>query len=85
MIATNVILDIVLFETYKKGIEIWCVNGFKQCCYPVFVGLIIDYKEQVLITSVKTNMQCFIYHVLPKEREHVIKKWKFQTQKSIWE
>ena len=85
MIATNVVLDIALLETYKEGIEIRCVDDFKRRCYPVLAGLMIDYKEQVLITGVKANMQCFICYVLPKERKHVTKKWKFRTYKSTWE
>ena len=82
LIATNVVLDIALLETYKEGIEIWCTNGFKRRCYPVLAGLMVDYKEQVFITGVKANMQCFICHVLLKEREHVTKKWEFRTHES---
>lgn len=29
----------------------------------------IDYKEQVLITKIKANMQCLICYILPKKRE----------------
>ena len=85
LIATNVILDIALPETYKEGIEIRCANGFKRRCYPVLAGLMVDYEEQVLITGVKANMQCSICHVPPKERERVTKKWEFRTHKSTWE
>ena len=74
LIATNVVLDISLFETYKEGIEIRCADGFKQRCYPVHTSQMIDYKEQVLITRFKANMQCFICHVLPKKRERMTKK-----------
>ena len=85
LIATHVVLDIALVETYKEGIEIRCANGSKQHCYPVFAGLMVDYEEQVLITGVKANMQCSICHVPPKERERVTKKWEFQTHKPTWE
>ena len=71
LIATNIILDIALLETYKEGIKIRYADDFKRRCYPVFAGLIVDYKEQVLITDVKANMQCAICHVSPKERECV--------------
>ena len=84
-IVTNVVLDIALLKTYKEGIKIRCANGFKQCCYPVLAGLMVDYEEQVLITGVKANMQCSICHVPPKERERVTKKWEFRTHKSTWE
>ena len=85
LIATNVVLDIVLLETYKEGIEIRCTDGFKRRCYPVLAGLMVDYEEQVLITGVKANMQCSICHVPPKERECVTKSWEFRTHKSTWE
>ena len=73
LIVTNVVLDIALLKIYKEGIEIQCVDSFKQRCYPVFAGLIVDYKEQVLITGIKANMQCSICHVIPKKRECVTK------------
>ena len=85
MIATNVLFDIALLETFKEGIEIWYANDFKRCCYPVLAGLMVDYEEQVLITGAKTNMQCFICHVPPKKREYVTKKWEFQTHELTWE
>ena len=77
LIATNVVLDIALLETYKKDIEIRSTDAFKQRCYPVLAGLMIDYKEQVFITGVKVNMQCSICNVSPKERGCVIKLWEF--------
>lgn len=52
----NNILDIVLQEIYKESIEICYTNNFKQYCYLIFAGLIIDYKKQVLIISIKANM-----------------------------
>ena len=74
LIATNVVLDIALLETYKEGIEIRCADGFKRRCYPVLAGLMVDYKEQVLITGFKANIQYSIYYILPKKRERVTKK-----------
>ena len=74
LIATNVVLDIALLKTYKEGIEIQYANRFKQRCYPILAGLMVDYKEQVLITGVKANMQCFICYAPLKERELVTKK-----------
>lgn len=66
--SDTIILDIALWDTYKNGIEIRCTNGFKQCCYPIFAGLMVDYKEQVLITRIKSNRLYSICHVLPKKR-----------------
>ena len=66
LIAINVVLDIAFLETYKEGIGIWYADSFKRRFYPVFVGLMVDYEEQVLITDVKANMQYSIYQVPPK-------------------
>ncbi len=72
-LGTNNILDIALQKTYKEGIEIRCANGFKQRCYPILAALIVDYEEQVFITSIKVNMQCPICYVPLKKREIVTK------------
>ena len=85
LIATNVILDKALLEIYKEAIEIRCANGFKRRCYSVFAGLIVDYKEQVLIIGVKANIQYFICHIQPKKRKRVTKKCEFQTYELTWE
>ena len=74
LIAANIILDIVLLVTYKKGIKIWCTNRFKKCYYFVLASLMIDYKEQVLIIGMKANIQYFIYHILPKKSKMYDKK-----------
>ena len=78
-------VDIALQEIYKEGIKIWYVNSFKWPYYSIFAALMIDYKEQVLITDIKTNMQYFIYYILPSKREIVTKLWDFQTYESTWE
>lgn len=74
---TNNILNIVLQEIYKEGIEIWCINGFKQYYYPIFAFQIVDYEEQVLIIGIKANMQYFIYHVLSKKKKNRYKIMRF--------
>ena len=61
-----------------------CVGGFKRCYYPILTSVIVDYKEQVLITGIKTNMQCSICHISPQEREKLTKTWPPRTHKSIW-
>ena len=53
------------------GIELVCVDGYKKHCYPILTGFIVDYTEQVLITGIKTNMQCLICHIPPKEKKLV--------------
>lgn len=47
---TNTIFQI-LFK-----IEIQYFNDFKQCCYYIFAGLIIDYKKRIFIIIIKNNI-----------------------------
>lgn len=60
--------DISVLFGYKDGIELVNTNRYKKCCYPVLASLIVNYKEQALITSIKTNTQCSICYVLPKKK-----------------
>lgn len=46
----------LLWNIYKKDIEIWYANSFKKYCYPIFVSLIVDYKEQIVITRIKSKI-----------------------------
>lgn len=66
-------MDIALLEICKDGIEIRYAHDFKQHCYPILASLMIDYKEQVLIIGIKTNIQCSIYYILLKKREYITK------------
>ena len=50
-----------------------CANGFKHRYYLILAGVIVDYKEQVLITGIKINMQCFICHIALQKREILTK------------
>ncbi len=76
--------DIAALLEYKDGIELVFVNGYKRRCYPILAGLIVDYEEQVLITGIKANIQCSIYHFPPKERELVTRSWEPWTYQSTW-
>ncbi len=53
----------VLKEYYDDGIEMICADGLKRHCYPILAGVMVDYKEQVLITGIKANVQYFICHI----------------------
>ncbi len=64
--------DVVAMFDYKDSIELVYADGYKKLCYPVLASFMIDYKEQVFITSIKANMQCWIYHVPLKEKKLVI-------------
>lgn len=48
------------------------IDSYKKHCYLVLADLMANCKEQVLITSIKTNMQCSICHVPLKEKELLI-------------
>lgn len=39
------------------------VDGLKRYYYLIFAGIIVDYKKQVFITKIKTNMLSSIYYV----------------------
>ena len=40
-----------------------CIDSLKHRYYLILADIIVDYKEQVLITGIKANMQYFVYHV----------------------
>lgn len=46
----------VFKEYYDKDIEIICIDGLKCCYYLILTGIMIDSKEQVLITGIKANV-----------------------------
>lgn len=41
-----------------------CVDRNVQQCNPIIAGMSVDYQEQVVITGIKSGMQCSICHVL---------------------
>lgn len=48
------------------------INDYKKRYYLILVGLIIDYKEQVLITGIKSNIKCLICHIQQKKFDGMI-------------
>lgn len=44
-----------LESLWYKGINMECADGRIRQCYPVICGIMADYKEQVLITGVKSQ------------------------------
>ena len=59
-------------------------DSLKRHCYPILAGVIVDYKEQVLITGIKTNMQCFVCYVSPKKQENLTKTWPSRIYELTW-
>ena len=51
----------------------FCTKSFKRCYFSILVGEIIDYKEQVFITKIKTNVQYFVCHIYLKKQKNLIK------------
>ena len=52
-------------------------------CHPIIGGISVDNKKQVVITGIKSGMQCSICHVPPEKREIFYKIWLKQTHESI--
>ena len=48
-------------------------NRRVQQCHHIISDMNVDYKEQVVITSIKSGMQCFICQVSSKKRENLCK------------
>lgn len=46
----------VLLEYYKDNIKLVYVDDYKKRSYPILVSPIVDYKEEVFIIGIKTNM-----------------------------
>ena len=59
-----------------------CADGFTRHCHPIIAGMMVDYKEQVLITSIKSNSHCSICQVPPNKREHLCQPWDMRTHES---
>ena len=76
--------DVATLLEDKDDIELVCVDGYKRRCYLLLAGLIMNYVEQVFITGIKANMECFICHVLLKKKELVTRLWKPWTYQSTW-
>ena len=47
---------IVLFEYIKNDIELIYTNGYQKHCYLVLSDFMINYKEQIFIIGIKTNI-----------------------------
>lgn len=65
-----------LIEYYEKGIEILYIDGLKRYYFPILAGVIVDYQEQVFITSIKIVIQYSICQVLPKKQKNLTKAWE---------
>lgn len=51
----------------------FCEKGLKRHGFLIFMGIIIDYEKQILITKIKANMQFFVCYVSAKEEKNLTK------------
>ena len=61
------------------GLMMICAYGNMRKCYTIIAAISVDYKEQVVITSIKSGMQCSMCQVPPNEQENLSKKWPKKT------
>ncbi len=52
----NILIKTALGEYYDEGIKMICADGLKHCYYLFPMGVMVDYKKQVLITKIKVNV-----------------------------
>lgn len=74
--------SVTILLEHQDGIKLVYADGYKRHCYLVLAGFLLDYKEQVIITGIKSNLQYLICHILLKEREFITRLEKPQTNQS---
>ncbi len=62
-----------------KSLLMMCTDRNVRQCYPIIASISVDYKEQVVITGIKSSMQCSMCQVPTNERENLCKKWLKRT------
>ncbi len=61
-------------ELEKAAIEsllMMCADGNMRQCHPIIAGMSVDYKEQMVITGIKSGMQCSMCQVPPNDCENL--------------
>ena len=76
-------------KAIKDDVDIVCIDDFTRKCHSIIVEFMINYEEQILITNIKKNQQCFIYQILFQKRENFMSIWQSHThqftQRQIWQ
>ena len=68
--------DIIALESaVVEGLLMMCADGNVRQCHTIVAGMSVDYEEQIVITGIKSGMQCSMWQVPPKKRENVCKMW----------
>ena len=68
-------LIILIFENLiLKKIVMLCVDEHYRYCYSIIMNFKMNYKKQILITSIKNEIQCSICIVFSRRRQNLITK-----------
>jgi len=62
----------VIEKTIKDDINIVGADDLMRKCYFIIIEFMMNYEEQVLITSIKKNQQCFICQISFQKQENLI-------------
>ena len=73
---------IALEAVAVEGILIICVDGHIWQCHLIISDISDNYEEQVVITCIKSGLQCSIYPIPLEECKNLCKVWLKQTYKS---
>ena len=63
-----------------NGLLMMYVDGNVRKCHLIIAGINVDHKKQVVITGIKSGMQCSRCQVLSNKCENLCKKWPIRTQ-----
>lgn len=70
-------------KVYHKSIRIICIDGLKHSYYSIFVIVIVNYKEEILIIKINESDKNIaitdtklIWAQIQKQELNLIKKWE---------
>ena len=58
------------------------IDEHVQQYQPIISDISVDYKEQIVITNIKSGTQCFICKIFLKEYENLCKIWALKIHKN---
>ncbi len=59
-----------------------CTDRRVRQCHPIIAGMSVDYEKHVVISDIKSGMQCSMCQVPPEERENLCKIWVLRTHEN---
>ena len=57
-----------------EGVLMICADGNLRKYHLIIVSMSVNYEEQIVITGIKSSMQCLMCQILPNKRENLCKK-----------